>query len=211
MQVKFLSNMKKNPIKLEDYEKILDIEITPNQHFLLGVIDSKNKELFLRYTKIEREDKLKNDLYLLWTKGLIEGFDEKNYLINFDNLIVNTSTIKVQIPSEDPFYLECWELFPKGIKTGGYPVRSDKKEFSKKLQRFEKEYPEYNRELIKQAFEIYIEDFRKKNYEFMTTSAYFIFKQDVHKGEKSLLAATCQYLIDNKNKDVGRTGTFISI
>jgi hypothetical protein len=210
MQVKFLSNMKKNIIKLEDYEKILDIEITPNQHFLLGVIDSKNKELFLRYTKIEREDKLKNDLYLLWTKGLLEGFDEKNYLINFDNLIVNTTTVKVAIPSEDPFYLECWELFPKGIKTGGYPVRSDKKEFSSKFQRFEKTYPEFNRELIKQAFEAYINDFKKRNYDYMTLAGYFIFKKD-GKDEKSLLATICQYLIDNKDKDVGRTGTFISI
>lgn len=202
--------MKKNIIKLEDYEKILDIEITPNQHFLLGVIDSKNKELFLRYTKIEREDKLKNDLYLLWTKGLLEGFDDKNYLINFDNLVVNTSIIKVQLPSEDPFYLECWELFPKGVKTAGYPVRSDKKEFVSKFQRFEKEYPEFNRELIKQSFEAYVSDFKKRDYDFMTLAGYFIFKKD-GKSEKSLLASTCQYLIDNKDKDVGRTGTFISI
>lgn len=199
-------------IKLSEYEKVLDLNITPNQHFLLGIIDSKNKVLFQKFASIEREDKFTNDLYLLWTKGYIEGFDEKNYLINFDNLKVVKLKDTNNIPTEDPFYMECYELFPKGVKTGGQqPVRSDKKEFVKKFQRFEKEYPQFDRTLIKKAFEYYIEELRKQNYAYMSTAGYFIFKQDVHKGEKSILSVTCQYLLDNPEDNDKRRGAFTSI
>lgn len=186
------------PIKISDYEKILDLGITPNQQFLLELIDSKNKDLFARYVAIDREDKLKNDLYILWTKNFIEGFDEINYLISFDNLKIVKSTVKskVALISEDPFYMECYNTFPAEVKTGGYPVRSDKKAFVAKLQKFEKEYPEFTRDTIKKAFEYYVSESRKNGYNFMSTAGYFISKQDSSKVANSILSSYCQLVLE---------------
>lgn len=103
-----------------------------------------------------------------------------------------------QMPLEE-FCTYLNDLFPKGIKTGGKPVRSAIGiPVVKKLKQFEKDY-KYSRETIVKATKAYVLDRKKSNYSYMKVFSYFINKV----GEDSTLAAWCEQILDaNTNTNI---------
>lgn len=95
-------------------------------------------------------------------------------------------------------------LFPEKVKSGGYIVRSNLLDIIENLDKFKKKY-KYSDEIILKATEVYIDTFRRKNWEFLSCAKYFIMKQN--KG--SILAEYCDSLTEkikegciNYNTDV---------
>jgi len=80
-------------------------------------------------------------------------------------------------------------LFPIGIRTGGYLVRSDEPTVANKMRKFVKTFKQYSPEQIIEATQRYIDRKRGEGWKFMKTASYFLFKD----GE-SALAAECENL-----------------
>jgi hypothetical protein len=89
-------------------------------------------------------------------------------------------------------WIQDWvDLWPKGIKTAGYRVRPTTQEAGKKLRTFRTLYPSYDKKVIMEASEGYIQRFAINGYSFMKLAKYFIMKD----GE-SELASECDAVLD---------------
>ena len=102
--------------------------------------------------------------------------------------LFNTSNIDI-----DALAIEMRNLFPNGVKTGGYSVKCHPKVIALKLKKFIKEYPEFNRDTIIEATTKYVEDRRKHNWSYMKTIQYYIYKDNI-----STLASDCLALSDEE-------------
>ncbi len=84
-------------------------------------------------------------------------------------------------------WIESWcEIFPKGVKSGGYYVKSNAQDCLKKMIKFIK-VRKYSKEQIFQATKNYIDRKAKENYAYMMRADYFIEKDGV-----SALASECE-------------------
>lgn len=95
-------------------------------------------------------------------------------------------------------WIDDWyNLFPSKVRSGGYPVKTDKKGCLKKMIKFCDNNPEYSKEIIFKATEFYINSAREKEYQYMKLAPYFIEKDGV-----SMLAGECDNIIDRiKNNE----------
>jgi hypothetical protein len=87
------------------------------------------------------------------------------------------------------------DLFPKGVKSGGYRVKGSKQGCLKKMEKFVKEHPEYSFDLILEATQQYIERKRAEGWRYMNLSHFFIEKNGV-----SQLEAECEALSDDSER-----------
>lgn len=92
---------------------------------------------------------------------------------------------------------EFREIFPKGVRSGGLPVRGDKQSCLKKIRKFLKEYTEYDKDLILKATKNYVENKARDQYNYMQTAHYFIYKNNT-----STLAAECENILENEGGNV---------
>jgi len=100
-------------------------------------------------------------------------------------------------PTDTVEWAEEWrELWPKGVKSGGYLVRSHIKDISTKLSRFQKKY-KYPKETIFKATEQYLQEKQLQGYGFIKTAAYFIEKSGI-----STLAELCEALESGDSHDL---------
>ena len=80
---------------------------------------------------------------------------------------------------EISIWIESWlELFPKGVKSGGYYVRGNKEDCLKKMIKFLK-IRKYTKQQIFQATQNYIDRKAKENYSYMMKAEYFIEKDGI--------------------------------
>ena len=80
------------------------------------------------------------------------------------------------------------DLFPKGVKSGGYLVRSSEGDIADKLRKFFKKH-KYTTEQVLKATKNYVSRKESENYAYMQRATYFIEKDGV-----SNLAAECDNL-----------------
>lgn len=99
----------------------------------------------------------------------------------------NTSKVDIEALA-----LEMRALFPAGVKTGGYSVKSHPRTIEVKLKKFLKEYPKFTKQNILDATTNYINDRRKYNWAYMKAIHYYISKDGI-----STLAADCLALSDS--------------
>lgn len=100
----------------------------------------------------------------------------------------------VEVTVQKEFIESYINLFPKGVRTGGKLVRSDKKGTEKKMKSFLKDY-KYSQEDILKATELYVSKFKTKgDYTGMCSAVYLINKQD----RGSVLAEECENYLENK-------------
>jgi hypothetical protein len=190
-------------IKLEiDNELLEKLELTPNQYFLAKIVAEKDKNVFEKYCQIQNnEDIIINDLYKLYQKGYIEVDPEETGLYNFDfeGIKVNLFENKKKLSSNEfeDFINGWYALFPKGIKSGGYLVRSGKSDCAKKLQKFMKEHPTYTKEIIIQATKNYIIHCKNNGYGYMKLATNFISKDGV-----SVLEGECENVINKSSNSI---------
>lgn len=190
-----------------DVEKLIDTGLNINEYLLCQFIYNEDKKLldyymeqFDRFFNKETVDKLRIGRYL-------ELVDERlGYLfsnIQVTELFVSTfveEEIKIKKATksnndEISWFEEWYSLWPRGIKSGGYPVKGDRKGCLKKLIKFTNEYPEFGKEIITKATKDYIDSCRLKRYDYMKLAHFFIYKDGM-----SSLASYCE-LIQEKIKN----------
>ena len=89
------------------------------------------------------------------------------------------------------------EMFPKGVKSGGYPVRSSTVDIADKLRKFFKKH-KYTQDQVLEATKRYVERKGREGYSYMQKAVFFI-----EKDGSSTLAAECDNLKDEKSSSEG--------
>lgn len=109
-----------------------------------------------------------------------------------------TSKTKIHLKDEDLQKLELYRLqFPPGKLPSGSSSRTSISELRPRFEWFFAKFPQYyNWDLVLRATALYIDEYEPRQYEFMRNSENFIYKQDLNKIMKSLLADYCQHVID---------------
>ena len=127
------------------------------------------------------------DYEKLETLGYIKIVEEEPF--NF--ILRDKATIIFATSSDEILELarEYRRMFPQGIRSGGYLVRSDEPTIANKLRKFMKNFKQYSKDQILEATQRYIDRKRAEGWKYMKTASYFIYKD----GE-STLATECEML-----------------
>jgi hypothetical protein len=101
---------------------------------------------------------------------------------------------------------EYYDLFPKGIKSGGFYVRTSIQDCSNKMFKFLNDNSEFTKDIILAATKNYIKDCEARNYDKMKLAPYFIFKDGT-----SMLSGYCEAYVQgiNDNQDTYTTSNNI--
>lgn len=184
-----------------DTDKLIENTITIQNYLFLQTVYQQDDKFQKIYRDQIGEFFNKNDIEFLMSIDLLKFInEEKGYFLS--NLKVTDRFIDVFL--EDPPVLksakgsetvegwidEWYELFPKGVRSGSYPIKSGKKGCLIKLKKFVKEYPEFNKDIIIKATKDYIRHSAMNNYKFMQLADYFIYKNN-----KSTLASSCELIM----------------
>ena len=71
------------------------------------------------------------------------------------------------------------DLFPVGVKSGGYPVRSSVVDIADKLRKFFKKHKSYTQEQVLEATTKYVNRKKNEGYSYMQKAVFFIEKDGV--------------------------------
>lgn len=93
---------------------------------------------------------------------------------------------------------EWYDLFPKGVKSGGYYVRTSIKSCDKRMFKFLTDNPAFTKNIILEATKIYVEQMKVNNYSMMKLAPNFIYKDGM-----SMLSGCCDAYVEgvNNNQD----------
>lgn len=155
-----------------DLDFLIKIGLSPNEYTTLKLLSggsSHQIELFVNRQKMLDQG---------WMTSLNEITDKGREL--FGNTKVSE-------------WIDEWrELFPAGVKSGGYNIRTDKNGCLKKMSAFVKNYPKFTKELIFEATKYYLAVQKKEQYKFCQLAHYFILKND-----NSTLGSFCEEVKDS--------------
>lgn len=141
-----------------------------------------------------------NDLWdLLVSSEVIKQLERRGLLIQSENGYAITSKgyelIKKPLPISDfpEFIKEYRELFPRGIRSGGYLLKGSASGCAKKMRKFIYEHPEYSKEIILTATKNYLRRKEQDGWKFTSIAHYFI-----EKDGNSQLEAECENVLSGK-------------
>lgn len=186
-----------------DIEKLIDNSMPLNQYFLCQMIylqDSKSLNYYIEQfgTFVSKQDfdKLVENEYL-GMHSITKGYVFSNFYITrkFINQFIEKEAKSKLVQDCVEDWIDLWfNLFPRGVKSGGYLVRSDKNGCLNKMKKFVKNNPLFTRDIILKATNDYIDYMRMKNYAYMSLAHYFINKDGM-----SILAGQCEALLERIN------------
>lgn len=186
---------------------------------LLDEFDDFNKErrAFILYKGLEMKnliqknsDKGKTLPHYILTKDGAELVDFiKSEFITLDE-VVTSETIAVSgvenlktdvIKGTVDEWIDEWiELFPRGVKSGGRLLRSDKQSCLRKMKVFLREY-NYSKDVIMAATAAYLNSKRNENYAYTRCAVYFIYRVEASSsGRFSDLASWCDQVQHEKQQ-----------
>jgi hypothetical protein len=209
-------------------DEIERLGITPNQYCLAYAFYTGDKKLFSKLKRLYSvESFFKEDIFRLVLKRYLDNGQKDPYNIRFDKCVIKGIDFDVEVVKEEEpddsflviddtgpidlsdewgqFVKSFKETFPAGVSPNGIYVRSSSRDCDKKLKKFVKEYPEFEREIILTAAEKYVKRYQMQGYKYMKTASYFIMKD----GE-STLAVECETIKDKGDNDKGNNGIFKS-
>ncbi len=147
------------------------------------------------------------DFFTLERMGYIKFKERDAEQVYLDN-IIKTDKLKelfkeyIAEPRGSPKtsvgeWIDDWyNLFPAKVRSGGYPVKCDKRACLKKLIKFCKDHPEYDKEIIFNATKFYINSAKNKDYQYMKLAPYFIEKDGI-----SMLSGECENIVNRMNNN----------
>ena len=176
-----------------NFENLVKIGLTLRQALLLYFIHTKDRDATLTYVnRCEKFSLL--DFEYLKRLGLVEFLYENNYMITdaekerkskilesynttsrYTEILSPTQT-KKEIKTD--WINEWYDLWPRGVKSGGHYVRSSMSACERKMKAFLKN-TEFEKETIMDATKAYIQDRAQQQYSYMQLSHYFIYKDGV--------------------------------
>jgi len=172
----------------------LKYQITFDQFFILycfaNGLSSELKEYVENKGEFDME--VLEDLY---KKGLVKYEKDKGVIMS-STIKVSKSKFNFYSEDVDEWISDWYDLFPKGVKSGGYFVRTGMRSCKKKMQQFMKDNPQYDKDVIMKATKNYIEEMTQKNYSHMKLAPFFINKEGV-----SMLQGYCENASDPTNNN----------
>jgi hypothetical protein len=115
---------------------------------------------------------------------------------------IETLTETIIKQDEVEGWIDDWvDIFPKGVKSGGRLLRSDRVSCLRKMKIFLREY-QYDKEVIMQATRNYIKSKEQDNYAYTRCAVYFIYRVDGNSRQDRIsdLASWCDDVL-NKRAD----------
>lgn len=188
-----------NSEKVEiNFDKLKELGISPNQYTIAYCIHNNLKTQYNYLIDCYKDECVKEDIFSLIEKGYLSNKNKENiFEISFENCsiigIFDGQKIESAHLSDGEFITQFLDKFPSGVTSGGIYVKSSKRDVETKFKKFEKKYPEYDRNTILKATENYIERSKINNYKFMKVAHYFILKND-----ESVLASECEAIINGE-------------
>lgn len=175
-----------------DLNRLTCSNITLNQYLFLLFLHQKDLLGLDSYMKAFDGCFTTNDVDNLIKQEFLTttGIDEERYMLKHLNV---TQKFNIFVPIQVDDWIDEWYcLWPQGVKSGGYYVKSDKAGCKNKLIRFQKNYPEYTKEIILQATQNYIDEQEQQGFKYMRMAPYFIEKNGL-----SVLAGYCEAIQQN--------------
>ena len=160
-------------------KKYIASGLSLNEFILLQCIYNKDYKEASLIQGIEKIDlsKLEEELWIKITGLSIEEIFPRQKMFDL---------FQTKDAQEVVLWIEQWlELFPKGVKSGGYYIKSNKEDCLKKMIKFLK-VRKYTKKQIFEATKNYVDRKAKENYSYMMKAEYFIEKDNI-----SALATEC--------------------
>lgn len=169
-----------------DINRMIDESISINECLFIYFCQIKDNSLYNFYREQFGSMVNRDQVISLIEKGYLEYKDSVDRRLVFSNLepttkskfILGTVTPKLAVPIETNTldWMEEWySLFPKGVKSGGYAVRSGLNTCRTKMFKFLKRN-KISKDIIITATKLYIKNMEKQNYSYMQLAKYFIEK-----------------------------------
>lgn len=185
-----------------DINKLIQFDINIQHYLFLQFVYEQSYPLLVTYLKSNGKFFDKDFIDYLLSINLLEFIDEEEYLLSkmrvTDKFIESfmedkgvVEKVKSATPKVEEWIEEWYALWPKGIKSGGYLVRSGIKGCLVKMKKFLKEHSEFDKDIIMKATRDYIEHSRMNNYRYMQLAHYYIYKNNT-----SALASNCELIMD---------------
>lgn len=148
--------------------KLDRLELTPNQYTIVWAIANNKIE---QITSVYMPDEV--DIAVLESKGYLRAPTTASAVFGFDE--ENIKLCQKHIGTDLDFVEDWIKLFPEGIKSGGYYVRSSEKGVKKKFMTFFNQY-DFSPEEVMRCTEKYIEEMRSKGWRGIQLAVNFIEK-----------------------------------
>lgn len=179
---------KDNDCPMDFFKTLIDNDLTPNQFYvLLCLYKESNPKCVNVHTELRGLANKKT--WLTKEKQLTPKAID--FIKVFTGLEKDKPKKAAEKPSSNPAEIIFYnELFPNIKLPSGKAARSDKRNVQENFKWFFQNHS-YSWETIFKATEMYIEEYRLKNWNYMRNSMYFIRKQDQDKSFKSDLADYC--------------------
>lgn len=164
-----------------------------NDYFICYCIYHNRKDLILDYIKSHKGFSIQ-EIQELEDNGWIKIINKSEKII-FENLQIEEKFrifVEKKDKPEKDWINEWLEMFPKGVKSGGYYIKTDLNGCRKKMKKFTSTHPEYTKETIIKATQNYINRCEHNGYQYMKIAPYFIEKDGV-----SMLSGECEAIITN--------------
>ena len=176
-------------------KKLLNMGLTVEEYYFAYMLYKKERHKLDLYIKNVDLNYIKITDRLI-DIGLIEfiNYDGESPNYNINNLqstqeFFDLINIRNEPKGADAWIDEWYALWPTGIKSGGYYLKTDKRGVLRKMRNFLLEYPHYDKEIIIKATESYLMDMSLGGYAFAKLAPYFIYKDGL-----SVLAGECENL-----------------
>jgi len=137
--------------------EINESKISLNGYFICYCIYHNRKDLILDYIKNHTGFNIQ-DVKELEDNGWIKIINKSEKII-FENLQIEEKFrifVEKKDKPEKDWINEWLEMFPKGVKSGGYYIKTDLNGCRKKMRKFTSTHPEYTKETIIKATQNYI-------------------------------------------------------
>lgn len=169
------------------------LQLTVNDIFIINCYEEKNTNLL--DAAIKKDESVKQALETLIEREVLMP-SNSSYIVSeaYRNALFSNKKAKIDL---NELVKEFRDLFPKGKNSGGYPYKGDKQGCMKKMSKFLKNNPEFDKELILKATKAYVNSKRKDNFAYMHLPHYFIEKNNV-----SVLASLCEDILENGETSV---------
>lgn len=189
-----------------DIDKLIDYGLSTNQYLICQFVYQQDYPLMNEYMSIFGSFKASDFEYIINNDYIALNDKAKGY--RFSNFYITPKFINqfVEKPVLDKIkgetvedWIDVWyNLFPKGVKTMGYLVRSDKNGCINKMKNFIKSHKNYSKEIILKATNDYVQYFRLNNWQGIQMGHYFIKKNGVS-NLANLCEAICEKIEEGKN------------
>ena len=148
--------------------KLDKLDVTPNQYTIIRAIANNKIEQIMQVYKPDEVD-----IAVLVSRGYLLPPTSSSGIFAFEE--ENIKLCQKHIGTDLDFVEDWIKLFPEGIKSGGYYVRSSEKGVKKKFITFFNQY-DFSPEEVLRATEKYIEEMRSKGWRGIQLAVNFIEK-----------------------------------